>query len=180
MLSGANQLTQIAGPVLAGVLIAATSAAAVLVVDAGTYVFSFLTILTVVRAGGRVEQTPESKGLLAGLRFLARDRLLGPLLLAACAINFVAQGVIIGVQALAYFRLPPDAHVVGFLFGGFGAGALLGALAAQQLALEGRPDEDGRLRDPRDAGADLLPRASRCPRRPRRSSSAASASPRRS
>jgi MFS family permease len=41
VLSGANQLTQIAGPVLAGVLIAATSAAAVLVVDAGTYVFSF-------------------------------------------------------------------------------------------------------------------------------------------
>ncbi len=134
MLSGANQLTQIAGPVLAGVLIAATSAAAVLVVDAGTYVFSFLTILVAVRAGRRVEQTPESKGLLAGLRFLARDRLLGPLLVAACAINLVAQGSIIGVQALAYFHYHHDAHVAGFLFGGFGAGALLGALTAQQLA----------------------------------------------
>jgi len=134
VLAGANQLTQIAGPVLAGVLIAATSAAAVLVVDAGTYVFSFLTILTVVRAGGRVEQTPESKGLLAGLRFLGRDRLLGPLLVAACALNFVAMGVIIGVQGLAYSVYHRDAHVVGFLFGGFGAGALLGALTAQQLA----------------------------------------------
>ena len=134
VLAGANQLTQIAGPVLAGVLIAATSAAAVLVVDAGTYVFSFLTILTVVRAGGRVEQTAESKGFLAGLRFLARDRLLGPLLVAACALNFVAMGVIIGVQGLAYSVYHRDAHVVGFLFGGFGVGALLGALAAQQLA----------------------------------------------
>ena len=134
VLSGANQLTQILGPVLAGLLIAATSAAAVLVVDAGTYVFSFLTILTVVRAGGRVEQTQESKGLLAGLRFLARDRLLGPLLVAACALNFVAMGVIVGVQVLAYADYHRDAHVVGFLFGGFGAGALLGALAAQQLA----------------------------------------------
>ena len=134
VLSGANQLTQILGPVLAGVLIAATSAATVLVVDAGTYVFSFLTILAVVRAGRRVEQTPESKGLLAGLRFLARDRLLGPLLVAACALNFVAMGVIIGVQGLAYSVYHRDAHVVGFLFGGFGVGALLGALAAQQLA----------------------------------------------
>jgi MFS family permease len=134
VLSGANQLTQILGPVLAGVLIAATSAAAVLVVDAGTYVFSFLTILTVVRAGGRVEQTPESKGLLAGLRFLAHDRLLGPLLIAGCALNFVAMGVIIGVQGLAYSDYHRDAHVVGFLFGGFGVGALLGALTAQQLA----------------------------------------------
>jgi len=134
VLSGANQLTQIAGPVLAGVLIAATSAAVVLVVDAGTYVFSFLAILTVVRVGRRVEQTPESKGFLAGLRFLARDNLLGPLLLAACAINFVAQGTTIGVQALAYFHYHHDAHVAGFLFGAFGGGALLGALVAQQLA----------------------------------------------
>lgn len=134
VLAGANQITQIAGPVLAGVLIAATSPAAVLVADAGTYVFSFLTIFIVVRAGKRVEQTPESKGLLAGLRFLARDKLLGPMVLAACGINLVAQGLIVSVQALGYFRYHHDAHVVGILFGGFGAGALLGALTAQQLA----------------------------------------------
>lgn len=131
--SGANQLTQIVGPVLAGVLIAATSPSIVLVVDASTYVFSFLTIALVVRAGGRVEQTEESKGVLAGIRFLRRDPLLGPLALAACAINLFAQGLIIGVNALAYFHYG-NARVAGFLFGGFGAGALLGALAAQQLA----------------------------------------------
>ncbi len=134
VLSGANQLTQIAGPVLAGVLIAVTSPATVLVVDAGTYVFSFLTILAVVRAGARVAPTAESKGLLAGLRFLRHDPLLGPLLLAACALNLFAQGLIVGVNALAYFDYSANAHVVGFLFGAFGAGALVGALAAQQLA----------------------------------------------
>jgi MFS family permease len=57
VLSGANQITQLAGPVLAGVLIAATSPATVLVVDGCTYVFSFLTIALVVRAGRRVEAT---------------------------------------------------------------------------------------------------------------------------
>ncbi|HET8527380.1 MAG TPA: MFS transporter [Gaiellaceae bacterium] len=132
VLSGANQITQLAGPVLAGVLIAATSPATVLVVDGCTYVFSFLTIALVVRAGRRVEATERSKGMLAGLRFLMGDSLLGPLMIAACVINFVAQGIVLGVQGLAYFRYDADAHVVGFLFGGFGVGALLGALVAQQ------------------------------------------------
>jgi len=134
ILGGANQLTQLAGPVLAGVLIAATSASTVLVIDACTYAFSFLTIAVVVRAGKRVEATAASRGLLAGVRFLMHDSLLGPILLAACAINFVAQGLIVGIQGLAYFRYDGNAHVLGFLFGAFGVGALVGALAAQQLA----------------------------------------------
>ena len=134
ILGGAQQITQIAGPVLAGVLIALTSPSAVLVVDAGTYVFSFLTIATVVRAGKRIAPSEESKGLLAGLRFLWHDPLLGPMLVAACAINLFAQGLIVGVNALAYFHYGANAHVAGFLFGAFGVGALVGALVAQQLA----------------------------------------------
>jgi predicted MFS family arabinose efflux permease len=134
LLSGANQLTQLAGPVLAGLLIAATSPATVLVVDGCTYVFSFVVIATVVRAGKRVEAAAQQKGVLAGLKFLLADPLLGPVMGAACVINFVAQGIILGVQGLAYFRYDASAHVVGFLFGGFGVGALLGALVAQQLA----------------------------------------------
>jgi MFS family permease len=133
VISAANQATQIAGPVLAGILIAATSPAVVLVVDGATYLFSFLAVATIVRAGRRVEQTAESRGVLAGLRFLRRDPLLGPLLLAACAINLFAQGLVIGVNALAYFTYD-SARVAGFLFGAFGVGALLGALTAQRLA----------------------------------------------
>lgn len=134
VLGGANQLTQIAGPVLAGVLIAATSPSTVLVVDGCTYVFSFLTIALVVRAGKRVAATEESRGLLAGIRFLLRDGLLGPIMIAACVINFVAQGLIVGLQGLAYFRYDADSHVLGYLFGSFGVGALVGAIVAQQLA----------------------------------------------
>jgi MFS family permease len=133
ILGGAGQLTQILGPVLAGVLIAATGPSVVLCVDGGTYLFSFLTIALVVRAGRRVEQTAQSRGLLAGVRFLMRDKLLGPLLLAACGINFVAQGLVIGVQWLAYDSYDRSAHILGLLFGSFGVGALVGALAAQQL-----------------------------------------------
>jgi predicted MFS family arabinose efflux permease len=56
------------------------------------------------------------------------------MMIAACVINFVAQGIVLGVQAIDYFRYDASGHVVGLLFAGFGVGALLGALVAQQLA----------------------------------------------
>jgi MFS family permease len=133
VLSGANQLTQLAGPVLAAVIIGFAGASTVLVVDGCTYIFSFLVIATVVRAGRRVEAAAEQKGVLSGLRFLLGDSLLGPMMIAACVINFVAQGIILGVQAIDYFRYHHSGHIVGYLFAGFGVGAFLGALAAQQL-----------------------------------------------
>jgi predicted permease len=104
----------------------------VLVVDGCTYLFSFFVIATVVRAGKRVEAAAQQKGVLSGVKFLLGDSLLGPIMIAACAINFVAQGIILGVQGVAYFRYHADAHVLGFLFAGFGVGALAGAIVAQQ------------------------------------------------
>jgi hypothetical protein len=132
VVGGANTSTLIVGPVVAGILIAATNPSVVLVVDAATYAFSFLTIATVVRAGRRVDASEESKGLLAGLRYLLRDPLLGPLLFVACILNLVVEGLIVGINALAYFQYS-SAHVAGFLFGAFGVGSLLGAVLAQQL-----------------------------------------------
>ena len=132
ILSGANQVTTLAGPVLAGILISATSPSTVLVVDGGTFVFSFLVISLVVRAGKRVEAAARQKGALAGVKFLLHDSLLGPITIAACVINFVAQGLILGIEAIAFFRYDQSAHVLGFLFGGFGVGAVAGAVVAQQ------------------------------------------------
>lgn len=133
LLSGANQITQIAGPVLAGLLIAASGPSAALVVDGCSYLLSFLVIAVLVNAGSAVARAAESGGVLAGLHFLMRDGLLGPIVICACALNFFVQGLIVGLQALAYFRYHADARVVGYLFAAFGAGALCGALAAQRL-----------------------------------------------
>ena len=62
--------------------------------------------------------------MLSGLKFLLGDSLLGPIAIAACVINFVAQGIVLGVQAIAIFRYDESAHILGFLFAGFGIGAL--------------------------------------------------------
>src|SRR5215472_628841 len=100
VLTGANQITSLAGPVLAGLIISLTTPATVLVVDGCTYIFSFLVIAIVVRAGKRVEAAARQKGVLSGLKFLLGDSLLGPMVIAACVINFVAQGIVLGVQAI--------------------------------------------------------------------------------
>jgi predicted MFS family arabinose efflux permease len=60
------------------------------------------------------------------------DSLLGPMMIAACVINFVAQGIVLGVQAIDYFRYDASGYDIAFLFGGFGVGALLGSVVAQQ------------------------------------------------
>jgi MFS family permease len=129
----ATQLTQLGGPILGGLLIAGLSAPAVLVVDAATYAFSFVVIFVFVRAGQRVPADESSRGLFAGLRFVVHDRLLGPTLVAAAFINFVAQGLIAMLPVLVLRRYDADAKVLGFLFAAFGAGALLGSVWVSQI-----------------------------------------------
>ncbi len=133
LLAGANQITQIAGPVLAGLLIAAVGPSTVLVVDGCSYLLSFLVVALLVSVGRAAAPSADSGGLLAGLGFLMRDGLLGPIVIVACALTFFVQGLTIGLQALAYFRYDADARVLGYLFAALGAGALCGAIAAQRL-----------------------------------------------
>jgi predicted MFS family arabinose efflux permease len=129
----ANQLTSLAGPIIAGLLIAWISAPAVLVIDAATYAFSFIVIFTFVRAGKRVPADESSRGLFAGLRYVVHDKLLGPMMAAAAFINFVAQGLVAMLPVLVVRRFDADSHIVGYFFAAFGAGALIGSLVAAQV-----------------------------------------------
>jgi predicted MFS family arabinose efflux permease len=129
----ANQVTQLGGPLLAGVLIAWLSAPAVLMIDAATYAFSFAVIFLFVRAGRRVAGDESSRGLFAGLRYVLRDKLLGPMMAAAAFINFTAQGLIAMLPVLVVRRFDADPKIVGFFFAAFGAGALIGSLVAAQI-----------------------------------------------
>jgi MFS family permease len=128
-----NQLTQLGGPIVAGLLMAWTSAPTVLLVDAATYAFSFAVILVFVREGRPVAPDETSRGLFAGLRYVVRDRLLGPMMACAAVINFVAQGLIGVLPVLVVRRYDADPKIVGFLFAAFGAGALLGGIVASQI-----------------------------------------------
>jgi len=130
---GANQLTQLGGPILAGVLIAWLSAPAVLLIDAATYAVSFVVILVFVQAGKRFPADESSRGVFAGLRYVLHDKLLGPMMAAAAFINFVAQGLIAMLPVLALRRFDADPKIVGFFFAAFGAGAFAGSIVASQI-----------------------------------------------
>jgi predicted MFS family arabinose efflux permease len=129
---GAAQVTLIAGPALGGVLVAAIGAPEVMLVDAATYVVAFVLVLVFVRAGKPVAQDESSRGVLAGVRFLARDRVLGPMTLTLIVLDAAAGALFTTLPALAYLRFGQDPKIVGWLFTAFGIGALAGSVLAMK------------------------------------------------
>jgi hypothetical protein len=115
LLEGATQTASLLGPPLAGVLIATLGAANVLYVDAATFAFSFLTVLLFVPARKRAAVPEDSGGLLAGVKFLLRDALMGPLASVVVLLNALGQMLSASLPVLAFDRYG-DAKVGGWLF----------------------------------------------------------------
>jgi len=138
VLEGATQTSTLFGPPLAGVLIAALGASNVLYIDAASFAFSFLTVLLFVPARKRAAVPEESGGVLAGIEYLLRDGLMGPLASVVVLLNGLAQMLSASLPVLAYDRYG-DAKVVGWLFAAFGLGGLIGTLAAFQLVKRMEP-----------------------------------------
>ena len=138
LLEGATQTASLLGPPLAGVLIATLGAANVLYVDAATFAFSFVTVLLFVPARKRAAATEESGGLLAGVKFLLRDALMGPLASVVVLLNALGQMLSASLPVLAFDRYG-DAKVGGWLFAAYGLGGLIGTLIAFQLVKRMEP-----------------------------------------
>ena len=135
LFGGATHLTLIIGPALGGVLVAAFGAPAVLIVDACTYLVAFVLVLALVRVGYPAPPDESSRGILAGVRYLAHDRVLGPATVTAILLDACFAAVFTSLPALAYIRFGQDARIVGWMFAGFGVGALVGSILAMK-ALE--------------------------------------------
>jgi predicted MFS family arabinose efflux permease len=133
LMGGANQLPIVLGPAFAGVLVAWLGAPSVLVVDAVTYLFAFVCVALFVAAGRPIPGDESSRGVLAGIRFLARDRLLGPMTLTVIVLDGAAGAIAVGVPLLAYTRYDRNPHVAGLLFTGVGVGAVLGSVLVVKL-----------------------------------------------
>src|SRR5215204_2173374 len=102
IVEGTQRATALLGPSLAGILIAVIGAANVLYVDAVTYFISFLILVTLVPKRPPVEATEESGGVLAGIRFLFRDRLLRILTVTALFLNMFGQMLVASLPVLAF------------------------------------------------------------------------------
>jgi predicted MFS family arabinose efflux permease len=139
LFGGATHLTLVAGPALGGILVAALDAPAVLLIDGASYLVAFALVLALVRGGAPVPQEDDARGVLAGVRFLARDRLLGTMTLTVILLDAASSAFFASLPALAFFRFHRDPHVAGWLFAAFGAGALLGSVLAMKALERFRP-----------------------------------------
>jgi MFS family permease len=133
LFQGANRITLLLGPPLAGVLIGFIGAPAVLVVDAATYAVSLFLLLVLVPATKPVPQTKEDRGFRAGLRWARRDPLFRAWRLSFIVGDMAWQAIFISLPVLVVTRYDSDPRIVGLLFAAFGVGAVLGNTVAYRL-----------------------------------------------
>ncbi len=133
LFGGATQLPIVIGPAIAGALIALFGAPALLVVDGVTFLFAFVVVLALVRAGRRLPVDEEHRGVLAGVRYLAGDRLLGPMSLTLVLLDGASGAIAVAVPLLAFTRYHGDPHIAGWIFTSFGVGAVVGSLVVVKL-----------------------------------------------
>jgi MFS family permease len=126
LFQGAIRTTMLLGPPIGGVLIGLMGAANVLVVDGATYVVSFLIVVLFVPRGHATPEEDDSRGILAGLRFLVHEPLLRTWIPLFVAGDAAWQAFFAAVPVLVVERFGADAKIAGALFAAFGAGALSG------------------------------------------------------
>lgn len=124
--SSAFQLTAIAGPAVAGLIIAGSGEASAYGVAAGSYLASFvLATLVKTRSRGGDTQTKGTAHLLGGLTFIARS----PLILSVTTMDLFA-GLLGGATALLPIFATEILHVGEAGFGVLRSALAVGALAA--------------------------------------------------
>ncbi|MGZ8783220.1 MAG: MFS transporter [Gaiellaceae bacterium] len=129
LIEGGTAIAGLAGPALAGVLIPFMSAPNVLYVDAATYAVSFLLLWGLVPKTKRLAGAVASGGVLAGIAFFVRDRLLAQLGGTVIVLNFVGAAVSATIPFYAFHEFE-SSRVAGLFYTAGGAGALLGSIAA--------------------------------------------------
>jgi MFS family permease len=133
LLQAANRLAMILGPPLGGALIGVMGATNVLLVDAATFVAGFVLVATLVRGGGAIVDTDETRGLTAGLRFLVRDPLLRGWSFAVVISDATWLALFAVMPVLVLERYGADPQVLGWIWGAWGAGAVAGSVVAFRI-----------------------------------------------
>ena len=140
LLQAATRSTLVLGPPLAGVLIGVIGATTLLFVDAATFLVSFALVGLFVRPAVRARaERAEDRSVLAGLRFLRRERLLRVWTVAIVGIDVWWTVLFASLPVLVLTRYDGDARILGWLYGGFGAGCLVGSVFAFRFVRSADP-----------------------------------------
>jgi MFS family permease len=126
-LEGAQITAPIVGAALAGVLIAALGAPNVLYVDAATFGIAASAVgLFVPRRRPMAETDAVERGLLAGVRYILRSRLLVVLCVSTLTMEPFFALWMTTLPVFAYSSYDHNARIAGVFYAAMGAGALLG------------------------------------------------------
>ena len=128
LLFGSMRLTYTLGPAIAGGLIALWGAPTVLIIDAATFLVAAVLLSRFLPSVTRPPAITGLDGVLAGLRFLSRDRFLRPLTAAQVISQTAFQALVIALPVLAFVRYEGSAEIAGLLLAAWGAGALIGSV----------------------------------------------------
>jgi predicted MFS family arabinose efflux permease len=133
LIQTAYAVAGILGPAFGGVLIAVIGETNVLYLDAATFAASFVLIFGWVRPRPLVHETDQPSGVIDGVRFLFRDRLLRAWMLSITGMNVVwtAMAVVFPVMVLERYGDHPE--ILGWIFASFGAGSVIGAVGSYRI-----------------------------------------------
>lgn len=141
LLGTASNAALVAGPLVGGVLVAASGAGLVFGVNAASFVISAgLIVGTVGAFGGRLRTSPNRSAahhLFAGFEFLAADRILAPLA-ASGALAYASFGAALVIDPLLARAFHAGSLGYGLLTTVWGAGAVLGAIVAGRIVTPAR------------------------------------------
>jgi MFS family permease len=124
-LDGAQTTAPLVGPALAGVLIVALGAQNVLYVDAATFGVAAIVVGLLVPRREPIAEA-EQRGVLAGVRYILRTRLLVALCVSTLTMEVFYTLFAITLPAFAYSGYDQNARTAGVFYAAMGAGALLG------------------------------------------------------
>jgi Na+/melibiose symporter-like transporter len=124
-LDGAQTTAPLVGPALAGVLIAALGASSVLYVDAATFGVAAIAVCVFVPRTKPTTGAVE-RGLLAGVRYIRRSRLLVVLCVSMLTMEFFFTLFVTTLPVFAFSDYGQNARIAGVFYAAMGAGALLG------------------------------------------------------
>jgi MFS family permease len=130
-----SRLTYFLGPAMGGLLLAAVGAPAVLLIDAATFLISFVVVAALVTPDAVSSRPNEGSrpAVVGGLRFIRSDAVLRPITLAQVLSQAAFMGMTAAVPVLAFGAYDRNAKLAGILLGAWGAGAMVGGLLAFRL-----------------------------------------------
>jgi len=127
----------IAGPSLAGLLVALLTAPGTLAVDAASYAFSAAMLMAIRRPepapAAETARASLRSSIAEGLRAVFGSRLLRTLLTQSCTFNFLYNALVTVFLVYAIRSLGLSPAQLGFVIGTGAVAALVGALVANRL-----------------------------------------------